>query len=322
MKRILLLSMLIMMGAFLFSCTVEEQTISKDMSQQLALLPDDANMVGYMNFNKIKDSEFFQMFMDSTKGHPFKDQEYLDFVAESGLDLQKDIHEIYLAARMDTDDPVRNGLIIVKGNFDPQKIMDYVRKKSETKEYAEESYQDWKLYTMDMEKKAFCFADNSTFVAGEMMSVKDWLNRSTKKASQLSETMLDRIANLRYKNSAWFTMDADPIIKNLRQEQMQKMNGIESLKNISASMDLTEEFKFYGESQFTSREKAELFRDAIKGLIATGKLSMSEDREVIDILNSIDVDAENDRVEIDFKFTKEEIQKLMERKDSFDPKII
>jgi hypothetical protein len=117
-------------------------------------------------------------------------------------------------------------------------------------------------------------------------------------------------------------MDASLITAELKKKDIKKFKSLESLKSINLSLDLTEKFKFFGESSFSSDEQAELFYDAIKGFIAAGKLSTSDDREIVDILNSITVNNEGEEVTINIEFTKEEIEALLDKKDSIAPNIL
>jgi hypothetical protein len=75
--------------------------------------------------------------------------------------------------------------------------------------------------------------------------------------------------------------------------------------------------KFHALGQFEDAEKAGLFRDAMKGFVATAKLSMSEDRDAIDILNKIKIDTKKDEVVIQFKMSQEDIDKLKEKRKAW-----
>ena len=322
MKRILYFSTIVIVSALLGGCAVEERPITAEMVRQLALLPGDAQVIGYMNFDRIKDSEFFQMFMDSSDIDWFRDQEYRDFIEGTGLDLQRDIHELYVAVHSADDTTNREGLLIVKGKFDPQKIMDYVHTQAQSTEYESSSHRDKTIYTLDNHTKAFCFHDQETFIAGATDAVKGWLDRSTEKERTINNQIIDRIEHLRYKRSAWFTVNTDVLLRNLNRERIKNMEGLEALQYIAVSMDLDKAFKLHGQSQFISVEKAELFRDALKGVIAAGKLSLSEDRWLVDVLNAIKVDQKRDRVDIDWQLSKKEIEKLRQKKDSIPVRII
>lgn len=322
MKRILYFFTIIILSALLGGCAVEERPISGEMVRQLALLPGDAQVIGYMNFDRIKDSEFFRMFMDSSDIDWFRNQEYRDFIDGTGLDLQRDIHELYVAVHNADDDKNREGLLIVKGQFDPQKIMDYVHEQAQSAEYAESSYRDKTIYSIDNHTKAFCFYDQETFIAGEADAVKGWMDRSAEKERAKNDQMIDRIEHLRYKQSAWFTINTDILLRNLNREPIKNMDGLEALRYIAVSMDMDKAFKLHGQSQFTSAEKAELFRDALKGIIAAGKLSLSEDRWLVDVLNAIKVDQKQDRVDIDWQLSKKELEKLRQKKDFPPARII
>lgn len=315
MKRIFYFSTIVIVSALLGGCAVEERSVTAEMVRQLALLPGDAQIIGYTNFDRIKDSEFFQMFIDSSDFDWQKNQEYQDFIAGTGLDLQRDIHELYIAVHSADNTTNRAGLLIIKGQFDPQKIMDYVHTQAQSAGYAESSYRDKTIYTMDNHTKAFCFYDENTFVAGEADAVKGWLDRSMEKKQALNDQILERIGHLKYKHSAWFMVNREAFLENLNTAPIKRIEGLEALQYIAVSMDMDNAFKLHSQSQFTSAEKAELFRDALKGVIAAGKLSLSEDRWLVDVLNAIKVDQKKNRIDIDWQLSKKELDKLRRKKD-------
>ena len=79
---------------------------------------------------------------------------------------------------------------------------------------------------------------------------------------------------------------------------------------MNASIKFDEKLTFHGMSQFSDKEKAQLFHDALKGFIATAKLSMSKDRKAVDVLNKIQTDIKGKEIIIEFEMSKEDIDRL------------
>ncbi|MEJ2543737.1 MAG: hypothetical protein P8Y99_06685 [Calditrichaceae bacterium] len=305
------------------SCEKITQPLPKTMESQLALLPSDANALGYMNVQKVHESDFVNAFLDSSHVSPFTEKEYQEFVDITGLDVRKDITEVYFAVRLGDDHHEKNGLAVINGNFNPEKIIPYIKKETESHKLIKDSYGDFTIYKLtENDTITFSFVSNATLLVGSENNITAWIDKSTGQSDKTSNELITQANEIKYKDTAWFTMDASLITAELKKKDIKKFKSLESLKSINLSLDLTEKFKFFGESSFSSDEQAELFYDAIKGFIAAGKLSTSDDREIVDILNSITVNNEGEEVTINIEFTKEEIEALLDKKDSIAPNIL
>jgi hypothetical protein len=325
MKKFLILILLSVLMVMLFTnCEQEKkEQVSEDMFQQIAMLPGDAEAIAYLNIDKIEQSTFFDMFMDSVADNPFHDEEYMDFVKQTGFNFKKDLHEIYLTSGIKNhDDPAAEAFIMVKGTFDPEKLVNFLKENDEKDKIESVEYEGYTFYTVEDAKKSFCFYDNSTLIAGSQEMMKEWIKNTSGTESRVTPEILARINALKFKNSAWFTVKADQITKNLKNDKFKKIKGIEDLKAMSVSMDFSDQFQLDGHSEFKNEETAKLFKEAVKGLIATGKLSVSDDRDIIDILNAINVDSDDNNVSIDLKLSQEEIQKLMDKRNFLPRQII
>ena len=315
--RLLSFSLLI-----LFSACVQDRVepLSNDMQQQLALLPPEADLLGYINLEQIKQSAISKMFMDSTGWRMFRADELEEFKAATGFDFQKDTKSIYFAAGLDGEKKGMNGLFIATGNFNPEKIIAFITSHDEGKKLVEESYQNDKIYRLSEEQVLFCFADQNTLVAGKEAAVKSWLDKRMQSVKPgISSEWLQRIEPLKYKNGAWVAMTMEKFRAFLEKEtpMINKFQGIKNVKNGSFCIDFSDRLSFYGQGECTDPEKATLFRDALKGLLASAKLAVSEEREMVDIINKVEVESKNERVAVQFKMTADEIEKLVQKRKSY-----
>lgn len=324
LKRTILSIIFIIGIVFLFvSCEKVTQKLPQTMEAQLALLPENANALGYVNVKKIHESDFVNMFLDSSNAYPFTDKEYQEFVESTGLDIRKDISEIYFAAKLGDRPNEKNGLAVIMGNFDPDKIIDYIEKEARSHTLTKGSYSDYDIYNLTEDDTVyFSFVSNTTLLVGNEDNITTWIDKSSGKSDKSDNELMSEVDKIKYKDTAWFTMDASLITEELKKKDIKKLKSLESLKSISLSMNLVEKFKFFGESKFKSSEQAELFYDAIKGFIAAGKLSTSDDREFVDLLNSIEVKHDNDQVTINVEFSKNDVEKLLNMKDSIASEVI
>ena len=97
MKKIIV-SMVLLLAAIMFvwQCdTAKKESLPKSMAEELALLPESAAGVGHINIQNLRESPFYQLMQDNLSRTPFHSREYQEFMEATGLDLGKDIQEIY-----------------------------------------------------------------------------------------------------------------------------------------------------------------------------------------------------------------------------------
>jgi hypothetical protein len=322
-RTVLFAIFIISLVTIITSCTEVTQQLPPSMEAQLALLPENANALGYANVKKIHESDFVNIFLDSSKAHPFHDEEYQNFVTATGLDLEKDISEVYFAANLGEHPHEKDGLVVIYGNFDADKITKYIENEAKEHNLTKKAYDEYEIFQLTKDDTiTFSFINGTTLLVGSENNITTWIDKSTGKSEKTENDLISEVDKLKYNETAWFIMDATLLTKELKKKDIKKLKSLESLKNISVSMNLVDKFKVFGESEFKSSEQAELFYDAIKGFIAAGKLSTSDDRDFVDLLNSIEVNHENEQVTINIEFSKDDIEKLLNMKDSIAPNLI
>ncbi len=310
----------LMLMFILISCQkIQQQPLSKEMMHQIALLPQEAEMFGYMNFGQIRNSDIYQLIEDSTGEKVTLNKEYQEFVKLTGLDLKEDIDELYIAVKSCGDKKSTGALLVALGDYDPPRIMEYISSKDEQKEMVPFKYLDFDLYRIDEEDQDMCFGfvGNRLLVGGAEDQVRAWLDRYQLPAAdiRMDVSLKQRIESLKYHQSAWFVMDAGTLMDKIEMgDAVRKMDGFRSMKTLQMSFRLSDDVDFDGELLCTDAEKAGLFKDAIKGAIAAAKLSASGDRRAVDVLNKIDIDQHQERIGIQFRMTKADVGKIIRKK--------
>jgi hypothetical protein len=270
-----------------------------------------------MNVKSMKESPFFSFIEKNLDENPFYSDEYEEFIEATGLDIRKDIDEVYFSFRHgeEGDDP--DMFTMVKGNYQPDRIMDYIMEESNP-DITEENFRDRTIYIMRKERFAICFVDGERLIAGPRSLLKDWLTTYDENPqAALSDQRHEKIQQLKYKSQAWMVVDTRSLMDEMLDEWADRNNrfqGIKSLQHVNFSMKFDDNMKFYGIGQFDDAENAELFRDAVKGAIATAKLSMSEDRKAIDVLNKINISLNGKEMSVRFKMSKEDIERLRQKR--------
>jgi hypothetical protein len=306
-----ILTVLVVVAA-LISCERMKEQFSGDMLQQIALLPQDANVVGYINVAKIHNSSFASLLPDSGKIQPFHDMDYQEFVEATGLDIRKDVQEIYGAANITDQNHEGSGIFVVKGRFDKDKIMAYISKKDTLSRTSCEKVDGIDFFHLD-EKISLCFPDDQTIAGGATEIVKEWLSRKLAGPQQvvIDKKRKARLDEIKYKSTGWVYLDLGNSLDFINNENREWKNATEGVLNLTLSIQLNKKLALFSECECDNAEKAGLLQDALKGGIAALKLSQSDHRDVIDTLNKIQVKTRDKLVVSQFAMTKEDIERMI-----------
>jgi len=321
MKRISLFAILILMGIILWRCDQERvEPLSSEMVEELTLLPSTSTGIGYINIVSLRESPFFSMLKERWENRHFHSDEYQEFMKATGLDLRKDINEIYLGLVTNKMKDEPSVLMLIHGNFNQDKIMDYISQQDEDHNIEKETIEDFVLYVINKDEVAFSFVSDKRVVLGNASLMRDWLEKyKQRQKTQIQPELLRCIQQLKYKSGVWFIFNAEEVIQKMMEEiekhpEGSRFSGLKNIRDVNFSMRANDQLRFSGLGNFSDSENAELFRDAVKGFIATMKLSMSEDRGAVDVLNKITVKVRNNQVLMDFEMNQEDIEKLKKHK--------
>jgi hypothetical protein len=319
MKRAIYSVVLTLIAISMWQCARERvEPVSSDMAQQLALMPQSTSGLAYINLEKMRQSPFYEMMQDSLRNRMRQHRELDEFAEATGFDIREDVREVYLSFDPNPQKREGNFLIVALGQYYPQKIMDYIAAQDSGDDLSEESYEDFKLYRIRNKEYVFSFVNENYMVGGKENFVKSWLDNfeSGKTDETDNKKLAERVKELKYKSGAWFTMNTAALMDKVMDEisghgDVRKYDALRAVQNVQFSMNVNDEIKFDGAGNFSDDEKAKLFHDAIKGGLATIKLSLSGDRDAIDVINKININTENSSVKVDGKMNREDVEKLM-----------
>jgi hypothetical protein len=310
----------LLLVVLLAACVQERpEPLSDQMKHQLTMLPQDVDLLGYINLQQIQQSEVAKVILDSAALCMFHNKEFDEFKSAT-VSISERCQRLYFAVGLNNEVKDEfNGLFVARGNFDPEKIISFIKSKHEGAEVVEETYAQFKLYRPTDEHLVFCFADQHTLIAGNDAAVKTWLDKSVPSADlKLAENWRQAIGTLKYKNGFWLAMTTKNLAELIEQETALPKNfeGIKNIKSASFSMNFSDHLSFDGQGECLDAEKADLFRDALRGVLASAKLSVSSQRDLVDIINEVNVDSKNEKVTVRFKLGTEEIEKLKQMKQT------
>lgn len=321
MKRILTVSLaLLLLAGLAVNCSDRgSSNLSSDVAAELSNLPSEIRGLAYMNMDKFRNSPMFSSIKDSMEKRLDDASDYQEMFEETGLDVRSDVNEVLLAFTNPDGDMDKAALVVAKGSYDPERIMNFVKKKDTEGSLSSEGYKEYTLYIPMNDDKRFCFADRHRIVAGDRELVKAWLDNFSNTSTEFTNAALNSaISQLRYKDTFWAVLDAasmmDEMIAQMSDEAMDRMPAIKSIQEVHMSMDVSKNLKVDGRGHFDNSENALLFHDAFKGMMAMVKLSMGSDRDAMDVINKIDVQQNKNDVNFFMEMTREDIDRLMEKR--------
>jgi hypothetical protein len=231
----------------------------------------------------------------------------------TGFDFEKDLSEVYFAAISIDESEKSNGLFIASGSFNPDNIISYIREQDLEEELQSETFEQFTLYYFDENDLYFCFADDKTVIGGSRQLVLSTLKNES---GNSKPELMPLIESLKYKNWAWITLNTKSVLSSMQDHGIyDHLPVVKSINNASIAFKMTDNLYFNGECVCSDGEKAELLKDAVKGAISAAKLSVSDDRDTIDILNRIDVDVDDNVMITNGKMTRDDIKKLVAQKN-------
>ncbi|MFQ5486379.1 MAG: hypothetical protein ACE5DO_13745 [Desulfobacterales bacterium] len=323
----------IVLGFFCFlavsSCTGEPAPKSPEtpVSNYLNWLPEETNFVFYANFKTLKQTSFGEKLRSEIENRiRDEDEEYLDFVEKTGLDIKRDVDELWAAGLPDGLDDHANGGAIVIGKFDKNRIVEYF-KEEHAHRYREESFQDHKIYLAEKNDEivSFTFLNSKTILVGGLPWVKAVLENSESDGTNImnNPVMARYIQEVPRKDQMWSVLNLDEIADDWAEEFRRKgsgFKGTESLKNMKSFIfyaNIEQKADLYLKGNFTKEEEAELFAEMLTGFKAMAKLLVSDDIEAIDMLNDIKIKSKGAVVKVTAKVDDKFIEKLEQKSKIF-----
>lgn len=311
-----IITLLITLFVFIAGCSTEKNTsFSSADLKYLALLPQDARVVGAINFNRIRDAEIYKLFKKYADNTPFESQDYRMFVDRTGFNLETDLKNLYFAGTGLENVHQNRGLFIATGSFRPERITAFIESENKPPEkLSVETEGQYKVYRVPGENLTFCFPDSQTLIGGKDSLVNATLEKLTT-ANQLSNYLETALYPIRYKSDSWIWMNTEKFLASLPSSELgTRIKSLKAVRSGQMSVSVAEDIKFNGICTCNDEENAGNIKDMVKGAIAAAKLTYSDDREAINILNTINVTVRGNRVEVAFDMSYNDVEYLLRKK--------
>jgi hypothetical protein len=334
MKKQTLLGLFLIFAMMAFGCSKTKVTaLPSEVDQHLAWIPQTVSGVAYCDVQSMRQSELgkaLEKDFSEQMAEMRRDRHFKEMLEKAGFDIEKDLRSVLVGFHGGEADGMRTFAFVATGNFDEQRIVNTINVMRdslekhhgarETPELMTETYSGKTLYAFaEHGEKAFYFADAHTFIAGN----KDWVqsiidgntsNQSVKQNAAIS-ALMDK---LRFKDQCWLVANTTEAMEKMAKELSESHSfkgtrAVKAVQGVTFSANVGQRAEIYGEALCDSEENSKLLVDAIKGALATAKLAVSDDREVVDMLNRIDVNMAGKLVKFSADLDKAFFDKLREK---------
>lgn len=164
-------------------------------SQLLGLIPTNAKVVSGIQIEQGKNSRFGQYMLSRMQSDNNGLQK---LITETGFDPRRDLREAVFASDGVPQNP--QFTILVRGSFDPQKIVEAAKAKgSVVEKYAGVDL----ILAKDQKDRGFAFLDSSLAVLADRATLRSIVSRRNE-VSPLDNDLLNKIQELSNTNDAWF----------------------------------------------------------------------------------------------------------------------
>lgn len=320
-KRLIIV-LLPVLVLFLSQCAEEQpETVTSAMAGQFALLPDSGYGLLYINVKEMTGSIAVERLFGDRFETDMNDSRYKEFLDETGLDIRKDITEVYIALLPHQRNDGPFGLALVKGKFDRERLTRFMETTEDAEDIEVADVQGTRLYRFDHDF-SLAVLDSETIVAGTPEYVRKNIRTRNKASSSVAAGWIELAKPAQYKSGIFMAFDMRDMRKQIdekmgRMDKRIPLQSIRSVERIHVSMKCTDHIFFHARSSFDSDEMAELFFDAMKGALATLKLSVSNERSIVDILNKVHMEHDGSTVIVRLNLSPAEFDTLRNREDDF-----
>lgn len=315
--------------AFLYCADKPSQSSGAALGAEgLDYVPRNSNALFYANLQEFRKTPFgkgmsvrFQRELDLEE-----DPDYREFVERTGLDLNRDVLEVWGNAVI-VDEERTEGGAIVRARFDRDRLLRYIEEK-ERGEFERQTYRDYELFVDPDDSDALTILDDQTVAFGHIAWLKKTIDHLKGDSPSIRENavMMGLVEQIPDNSQVWAALDMRDLSEGWVQEmqrsgaQFQGAESLESLESMILYVQAGDAARTTLLGNFGSAEKAQLLADMLRGLKAMAKLAVSDDREIVDLLDRVGIEVDGPRLSIVATIDEELIRKLEENKDRWGNK--
>jgi hypothetical protein len=274
------------------------------------LIPPDAEMLAGVRLEKLRATPLYQKYQSRLNLSVLN-----DFKAKTGLDPQKDIWEMLVAATP------RDALVMVRGRF----TVGELEPKLDPLGNHRTAYKGYTLIGND--QYAVVFMNPGVAVAGPMASLRNLLDRRDHASTKLPDALAARIATLPNDAQLWL-VDAGglPSVGLLTQrDDVQSLlsNLVSYIRGVTMGIHVDDGIRYNGVLDCTSAEGVKRVRDALRGMIGLARLTTKSDQtDMLRLYDAIEITQSDQAVKIDVRVAPELVGRAVEMFSTMRPQMV
>lgn len=252
--------------------------LGADGPADLAYVPQDARLVGFVNVRGVMDSEFRQKFREL---HPDAGPTGA-LETQTGINIDTDVDQVVLAALNNGGDG-QHPLMIARGRFDEVRIEGLVREKGGQVQ----DFQGKRLLVLQGdEPMAMTFAEPGLVLAGAVSAVQAALTTKGGAANVTDNAELMTLIRDVETETAWAVGRFDVISNNGRippavVDQLPPINLFSASGHVNGGLRATVR------AEARDDAAAQNLRDVVRGFVALARLQAGRQEQLLTLLDSV-----------------------------------
>ena len=311
---LLVIAMSCLVGAACGNKAASPQAGSAKGADMLSLFPKDTRGLLVVDVRRIMQTEGAAKAIKDNE----KDEKYVKFVQETGIDPQKDLFYFAGAMMGDLNQKNPDGAAIINLKYDKAKLLELIQKNRG--ELTTADYNGLTVYHVPGggDKKPFngVFLDESNILAGSDAGVKKMVDVYQKKADSVVKNpeMTSLLKGMNTSAMVWGGVAVPPEAMQKASSQNPMLGAFSNIQSLLLSVDykdetLVTEIKAMGPDAAKNKDMA----DTLNGFKALGSGAAAKEPLVGQLLSKIEIVAGADNVKLVARIPNELIQSLSEK---------
>jgi hypothetical protein len=280
--------------------------------EALQHIPYDYQFVSGLNVRRLTASSFYLKLRQEQPQAAQLGSALSKFTEQTGIDPARDISYLVTAGRSRASTKPE-GLVIVSGEFDQNRITSFIRSKAATieTEYGGSSIM---MFPDKNDAKAIngiAFLGEREIALGDLASLKAALDtRTGAKKSILSNAAISSLlGRMNMDEMFWFAGDAAGALRESPLPVPPVINA-SSIQSIAGAFDISEDIVGIITATAIDSNAAIKLADIFRGILAIGQLSQNQNPDIRLLLNTITIAQNDSQISLSFKIPGDLIKKL------------
>jgi len=275
-------------------------------------IPSDYQFISGINVQRFVTSPYYARLRQKQNQAPQIGNDLATFIEQTGVDPARDVSYLVFAGGLKGQ-----GVGIVAGTFDPDKIVSFIKSKASPSEL---EYAGARVIMIPDKNRTgvqngIAFLSERQIAVGNLESIKSVLDtRTGTKASILSNTGISSlISNISPEEMFWFAGNASGLLARAPLTTPLGQN-ISSIQSIVGTLNITDAVVGRITATAVSAEAAAKLTDVFKGFVALGQISGNQNPDLKTLLDGVSVSQNNSQVNLSLNVPVDVLEKLQQNR--------